>query len=150
MAHSKEREAEMSDIYWSRSILHIFCDASNVPGKTLVGLGCAFVYDGSIDVFSRQANAAGSPLGTIQFGEVEAVRFAVSQVGAYLKRPVVVEQPEEIVVYSDFSLIHQYVEGVGRIRIEYLGTEKKDNPWHRAAHNAARRAIFLKVTKWNG
>ena len=138
---SKVRQAEMEDRLWDRQTLRIYCDASFNPKTKFTAVAALFVFDGDTQVYSK---FLGIQTGNNVTGEIEAVKFAVEQISIFKRRPALMIEPRSIVVYSDYNQITQYVEDTDNVKIEYLGEDKRENPFYTAAHNAARKAIFLR------
>ena len=144
-AASQERREEMQNILWDRMTLRVYCDASLDAYHHLIGVAAIFLFDGSTNVYSKKLNSK-----VDKNIEIYAVRFALEKLPIYLKQPILANPPKAIVIYSDYNEINRFFEDRDNIKIEYLSEEKYHNPWYTAAHNAARREIYLrpKSGKW--
>ena len=136
-----ERREEINDRLWDHTTMRIYCDVSQNLKTKLMAIAALFVFDGETEVYTK---VLGTRVDNNIVGEIEAVKFAIRQIPVFKSRPSVVGEPYEVVVYSDYNLIAQYVQDVEGVRIVHIGDDKKHNPFYTAAHNAARKAIFLR------
>lgn len=158
---SEERKKEIENRLWDPSVLRVYCDCSIHPvslfqGGRLryqrkVGIAAVFVYDGSVTVKSK-ACASSKGDGSV-YGEMEALLFALSELPAFLES-LIVNKPDSVYIYSDLKQFEYFKRLFGiddrlkdfsplPVAVEYLGEDKRYNPFYTVAHNAARKSIGI-------
>lgn len=159
---SKEREGYIREILLDEKILRIYCDASTHANQGLYGLASAIVGFGSVHVKTKKIYS--KHVGRSTYAECKSVEFILSYLLEYLKSLSAL--PDKVIIYSDYNLIEdvltegktpkEIVEVVHLMQahlekiqntikipvdLKFIGTDKKNNPYYTAAHNAARKVI---------
>lgn len=162
---SEERMKAMNEILFNKDIVSVYCDFSANIKSNHIGVAACFVGNGNTFVESKRIYMQ-NPSETI-LGEIKAVSFAIKTLPAILEKyRVFLNKPRKAFIYSDYAHIEniqtnnfkkpEYNQVVSEliaylnhlhklfnwcdITIKYLGEEKKQNIYHKAAHRASRRA----------
>jgi ribonuclease HI len=155
------------EILWDEDVLRVFVDTSEIENQGIFGLGVCFVGQGEVIIKSKKYYNL-SIRKQNQFAELIAIIFALEQLNTLLKQHSFI--PSEVIVYSDLILIdklsepnkltknelineliyqineqRQYIlSSYPNININIVSMKKSDkryNPFYKAAHNAARKII---------
>lgn len=162
---SEERMKTMQDILFNQKILTVYCDFSGNNKTNYLGIAACFVGNGN--TFVESTRIYGRNPKETALGEILAVFFAVKTLPVILERyRVFLNKPTKIYIYSDYVQIEniqsidfkkqEYIKVTSElianlnqlrerfnwcdISIKYLGEEKKQNIYHKAAHRASRKA----------
>jgi hypothetical protein len=163
---TNERKKEIEQIYFDTQILRIYVDASELRYQGIFGLGVTFVGAGEIKVKSKKIYNVKSRR-QIWFGETMAICYALELIP--LVFTAFEENINEINIFSDLKMLQTLDESNNKtslfikeqmesplmnlyrildndltVRVQYLeNADKRFNPYYKAAHNAARKAIGL-------
>ena len=155
---------EMQEILFSQD-LSVYCDFSGNIKANHIGVAACFVGNGNTFVESKKIYMQ-NPRQSI-LGEIQAVSFAINTLPAILERyRFFLNKPRKVYIYSDYAdigNIHaikfkkiEYKQAVSKlisnlnqlgelfnwcnVSLNFLGEEKKQNIYHKAAHRASRKA----------
>jgi len=156
--------AELNEILHHQNEVTVYCDCSVCLGHPLVGLSACFVGCGSTHVESQKVYT--KYIGKTMYAEFLAVKFAIEMLPKMLEKYGKYSyNPTKITVFSDSQVIGDFIyAGAGRkdymkevvteirglleslpddldVKVEYIGEHKKQSIFHKASHNAARKAI---------
>lgn len=150
------------DQYLSSSELTVYADASYSPEKSLTGVACSYVMNGMVTVKTKMIYTRRDLMKFNQFGELEAILFALEHFDKYK------DNSTSVIIYSDQMDALEFLEMENvfnnpllrkaqkeqhkafqtyrnkminnNVSITLLPIEKKKfNPFHRAAHNASKK-----------
>ncbi|MCM3362980.1 MULTISPECIES: hypothetical protein [Niallia] len=170
-APTKEAKERFDSWLWDSETLRVFVDGSELQGSGgIFGLGVVFVGQGLTIVKSKKHYNQAMRKRSV-YAEVVAVEFALMLVEKVVGKEF--DQPSKVLIYSDWNGIDRLKETDILIKrnptintvaekinekkllflksyptieldISYMGAElKKFNPFYRASHNAARKAIGM-------
>nr|WP_243864603.1 RNase H family protein [Paenibacillus castaneae] len=142
-------------------MVFLYCDYAGFASQNNYGVACSIVYNRTIHVTAKKLiieHDEGS-----NYGELLAIVYSLEQLTTVLK----IYQAKAAIIYTDCSSIsrilsehyvrHPYYENARdkviaslnhlnnmfpnvKININYIRKHKNNNPLHRMAHNAARKA----------
>lgn len=168
-APTKEAKERFERWLWDSEILRVFVDGSELKNSGVFGLGIIFVGEGTTLVQSKKHYEQEMRKVNV-YAEILAVEFALTQIEKVVGKEF---QPEKVQIYSDWSEVDKLVETAMltkrmpainavaekinerklmfskayptiELDISYMGEElKKFNPFYRASHNAASKAIGI-------
>ncbi|WP_140450411.1 hypothetical protein [Priestia megaterium] len=155
--------------YFNQERVSAYCDVSLDEVNDRMSMSCVYVVDGSLSVKSQQIHLPERLKGNNVVGEMKAVIYSLENFRDYLPKNC-----NRITVYSDVHIVWEcltlQVEFEDNdafkiqkelafkyrkliednddviIKIRFLKM-KQHNPFHKAAHNAARKLLNKKVTK---
>lgn len=151
--------------YYSLDTLSVYCDMSMGEDKSVMAVACSYVSCGQIIVKCQFVYPTRENIRKNIFGELKAVIFALKSLEKYIR-----DYPN-VIIYSDIAEIENYLNQTTtftkknkilvdlqkemsllygqlcqqfkntNIKIQYLGEFKAHNPFHKSAHNAAKKML---------
>ncbi|QGQ96572.1 hypothetical protein EHS13_17630 [Paenibacillus psychroresistens] len=152
----------LRQIIINKGTIYLYCDFSGHDDVKYCGLACCLVYNRAINVTAKKISF--EHLGDSIYGELLAIFYSLDILGEVLNEYL----PKFAVLYTDCSCItrlllknhtskplyqairNQITESLDNLKIrfpevdvtvKYISKHKKNNPLHKMAHIAARKAI---------
>lgn len=166
---TRQATRRSGDMQWDNETLRVFVDASELNEQGIFGLAGCFVGQG--EVFTRMKKHYNLKFkGQNPYAECMAILFVIQILPSVIKKKYT--KPKKIFIFSDLVQfdwfdkvetpfhdvemnqiiiqIRDNLKAIGNLfpdiqfNVRYMSnTLKRHNPFYRAAHNAARRAIQI-------
>ncbi|MGD6873749.1 hypothetical protein ACQCU1_16350 [Sutcliffiella horikoshii] len=166
-AHLKvpqELKAWILDQYYDKETLCVYCDASLKEDYTVMGIACSYVVNGTITIKQQYTQSSYKEELSSWYAEIKAIIFALTfferhKAGAAKviiftdlidierilgEEPFFRKNVHLNEVREELKKVYQLKKSIygDNLQVLYLPPDKrKFNPFHRSAHNAARKMI---------
>jgi len=153
------RKEEMESHVHDNKVLRVYCDASTYQNEGIYGLGVAIIGGGTTVIKSKKHYS--KQVGNSALAEILCVLFAFDTLYGHVR--LLEEKPEKVIIFTDSNVVANTVRNGSKknrefdkiakainfsmgylgVRTELIltGSEKKQNPYYKAAHNASRKII---------
>lgn len=151
--------------YYSQDTLHVYCDTSTQPERSTMAVACSYVRNTNVTVKVKYVYPTRDVANKNIFGELQALLFALKHVHQYegsctsimlysdvhnveelltkqacFQHPTLQKVQNELIASYRQKQSHYLQKD---IRIVYLSSDlRKHNPFHKSAHNAAKRLLI--------